>query len=310
MIYYGLEDGTFVGNFYNPRTATYREPGESGYVVMNGDDAGDMQKYFDACVNETGSSVSCSMEVGDSYVECVDGCKLQRCEDEESKSGERIKWCKSYQVKTVPQNNTQSLGYVPRSYYCVDQKGMPTQEMGKVSKTLGEDLRNCYYQDEVTLVNRSISGNYAYCRGMGNTQCSLTEEDGKSMSCSSTFAGAFRSINYDPRYRSWYMDTRRLQKPNWSPPYPFFTNFDLGISYSKPIYRMEGNKTVFYGVLALDYRFADISNFLTESYEDDDGITVAIIEEDEPNYHCIIDGDFWGKESTEERPCKTVPQRY
>ena len=78
MVYYGLEDGTFAGNFLNPMEARYREPGESGYEVLGDDDAGEMQKYFDACVNETGSSVSCSMDVGDSYIECIDGCKLER----------------------------------------------------------------------------------------------------------------------------------------------------------------------------------------------------------------------------------------
>lgn len=72
--------------------------------------------------------------------------------------------------------------------------------------------------------------------------------------------------------------------PNWSAPYPFFTAGQIGITFSLPIYnKNDSGQTVFGGVLAVDFTFTDISNFLIESYKDTE-TTVAIFERDEPHY--------------------------
>lgn len=273
MIYYGLEDGTFVGNYYPVRMATYREPGESGHDVV-GDNAtgttGDMQKHYVGCVDKEGAEVPCQMSAGETFIECVDGCSPKTCTDEDSQES-NTKWCPSYVEKKIPEG-TQNIqrGFIPRSYYCIDEKGLPTQKPGTVSRYLNADLTNCYYEDGVTIVDRYLEGNYAFCGGGTNL-------------CNTTFVGAFRSIKYDPRYRDWYKDTRALHKPNWSLPYVFFTNQEMGISYSLPIYRNEDGREVFSGVLSLDVKLKDIASFLTDNYQDTDTI-VAIVEEAAPNF--------------------------
>ena len=71
------------------------------------------------------------------------------------------------------------------------------------------------------------------------------------------FIGGFRSRDYDPRYRSWYIQTKDKQRPNWVEPYPFFSNLDLGITFSQPFYEYdeESRREVFKGVFAIDYTF-------------------------------------------------------
>lgn len=208
MIYYGLDDGTFVGNYYPDRMATYREPGENGYEV--GDKAteifGDMHKHYVSCVDKEGAEAHCLMSAGQKYIECVDGCSLKKCTYDVSQEVS-AKWCATYVEKQIPEGTQNiQLGYIPLSDYCIDEKGLPTQKTGTVSESLDANakLTSCYFEDGITAVDRHVEGDYAYCGGG---------------SCNTTFTGAFRTIYYDPRYRSWYKNTRALQKPNWSPPY-------------------------------------------------------------------------------------------
>ena len=79
------------------------------------------------------------------------------------------------------------------------------------------------------------------------------------------------------------------QKPYWTAPYIFVESVDvssnMGTTYIKPMYKTdEEGRKVFDGLLALDYTFLDIADFLSASYEDSDTIIVAIIEESSPNY--------------------------
>ena len=59
------------------------EAGESGDAVVDSD-TGKMQKYYDACVNESGSKVPCRIGRGDKYIEVVSSA-LERCNDPESR---------------------------------------------------------------------------------------------------------------------------------------------------------------------------------------------------------------------------------
>lgn len=102
------------------------------------------------------------------------------------------------------------LGFVPRSTYCINSFGIPTQTPGDVAKKDTQELGNCFFEDGVTPVERNLAGDYAYCGGDGKV-------------CSDTFAGAFISRDYDPRWRGWYIETKGIQKPNWSQPYVFFS---------------------------------------------------------------------------------------
>ena len=280
MIYYGLEDGTFMGAYYSARAATFREPGESGYQLITDDNGEltplqqDMQKYFTGCINESGEQVSCIIPVGASYIQCVDDCELQVCQENESHGDDNTtKWCKKYTIQEV--NETQNLGYVPRSYYCLSKDGVPTQEINMVVNNRENEYGSCYFQDGETLVNRNKTGEYTYCQQNG-ISTNITA------SCN-IFEGAYRSIQYDPRYRTWYVDTRSLQIPNWSSPYIFFTNRQMGITYNVPIYTEEEERSVFYGVTAVDMKLQDLADYLAYNYGESETV-VAIVEDAEPNY--------------------------
>lgn len=59
----------------------------------------------------------------------------------------------------------------------------------------------------------------------------------------------------------------------------------MGMTYVKPIYKTnEEGRRVFEGVLALDYKFLDIAEFLSTSYEESETVIVAIVEETSPHY--------------------------
>lgn len=281
MVFYGLEDGLFVGKKSNVAGGTtYREPGEGGYLVGSTEesDAGRMQKHYIGCVDEEGS-VSCDLDTGDKYIQVVGD--LEKCPDDDSQNNdEDVKWCKSYELKQVQEG--ESLGYIPRLDYCVDRGGLPTQQPGTVFKGKGEELGNCYLGDEKTPVVWDVTGDYAYC-GDANATCN-------------PFLGAYRSRNYDPRWRDWYTTSKELQKPNWSPPYADFSSKKTVVSFCKPIYRIENGKNVFTGVLGIDYTLSSIGDFLVESYKDSNYI-VAIVEEDEPNYIVALSS---GTSSTKE----------
>lgn len=271
-----------------------------------------MRKYFNACVNrQTGEAENCTMTPGSSYIRCIRNCALMKCPDEETQacanvivgftpvteeqahchSNHTTKWCRQYEVLETPStpssttrdrngvSSAQVFGFVPRTYYCHDVKGAFTQERGRAVKEgflkKAESpelvLGDCTHEDGLTRVARTETAAYAYCGGHGQV-------------CDNTFHGGFRSRDYDPRYRSWYKQTRRTQLPNWSPPYPFFSNLDLGITYSQPIYSNDKNsgQRIFEGVLAVDYTFEDISQFLVDSYKDSPTV-VVLFEAQEPD---------------------------
>lgn len=83
------------------------------------------------------------------------------------------------------------------------------------------------------------------------------------------------SKDYDPRYRSWYLQTKAKQRSNWVKPYPFFTELDLGITFSQPFYTYDevSRREIFRGVFAVDYTFEDIKRFLIQSYGSGSGST-------------------------------------
>lgn len=277
-IYFGLEDGTFAAHTRN-NGAYYREPGYSGYLIA-GDDGSKvvenpaMEKYYKACINSTsGENLPCQMKAGKNYTECTAkaihkagddaplfDCVLKRCACESvgtDQCEENVKWCSSYDIKQAPDNVT--LGYIPLSGYCIDRTGVPTQtraiEGGGVAIEDQEEGGACYYSDKVTPVERSFEGDFAYCGGHGAV-------------CNGTFYGAYMSTNFDPRWREWYTITKAIQRPNWSPPYIFFTVPPApGTTFSVPIYTVQDDgRNVFAGVLGLDYTFDDIAEFLKVNF--------------------------------------------
>jgi len=281
-IYYGLEDGMFAGHGFNNKIANYREPGHSGYSIdSNGIAEGDMQKHYTSCVNATsGGPLPCNLAVGGKYTECVNDCDIETCADQDSQRDcatmgnlERaaceanIKWCTSYTIKEA--TDDMRRGYLVRSTYCINSEGIPSQAPGEIAKKGTDELGSCYFSDGVTLVDRKIEGDYAVCGGGV---------------CNNTFEGAYISRDYDPRWREWYITTKALQKPNWSPPYPFFSSQEIGITFSLPIYNMlDDGRDVFDGVLAVDYTFTDLSNFLRTNYQNSSTV-VAIFEQEAPHY--------------------------
>ncbi|MEB3884870.1 ATP-binding protein [Lyngbya sp. CCY1209] len=63
---------------------------------------------------------------------------------------------------------------------------------------------------------------------------------------------------YDPRIRPWYTKTLVLEQPNWSQIYPF-TNGELGLTASRPLYDRDGQ---FMGIVGVDFVLGLIDNFL------------------------------------------------
>jgi hypothetical protein len=167
------------------------------------------------------------------------------CEENDEDCKANLKWCRQYIIKKAPSNTGETgLGFVPLTNFCHNVRGQFTQERGQAIDPVGEsregkDLTSCKFGDG-SLVQRSLTGDYAAC----GVQV-----------CDTTFVGGFESNEYDPRYRSWYINTKTLQKPNWLPPYPFFS-LGIGVTYARPIYSEDEatGRQVFAGVLAVDYR--------------------------------------------------------
>lgn len=227
-----------------------------------------MQKYYKSCVSpQTGEAEDCVLAPGNSYIQCVGdddlgeitgNCKhLELCPDELSQrdcSGfdlpaeqeacvSQQKWCPQYTIETSPADEPSNLGYIPLTHHCITRKGAFTQELDVVVPVDGSstsETGNCYFGDGVTLVNRQLEGDYASC--------------GCNEVCNTTFQGGYYSPSYDPRYRPWYITTKQIQRSNWSPPYTFFFDYDVGFTFSSPIYSTQHGKQVFAGVLAVDYR--------------------------------------------------------
>jgi hypothetical protein len=50
-----------------------------------------MQLYFEACIDrETGIDTNCTMQPGDSYIQCVRNCGLMKCADEETQACSKV----------------------------------------------------------------------------------------------------------------------------------------------------------------------------------------------------------------------------
>ncbi len=67
------------------------------------------------------------------------------------------------------------------------------------------------------------------------------------------------STNYDSRKRPWYKNAVQTGKPTWSEIYPFFSEPELTISASQPIYNKTG---VLDGVIASDLVVSQVREFL------------------------------------------------
>lgn len=229
------------------------------------------------------------LDIDDKYVECVNDCELISCANMESMNATSS--CYNYAVTTI--EDTITRGYIPCTIYCVNLEAQPEQRPGYVVKESSNELGNCYYDDGITLVNRTLSGDYAYCGGNDNAICN------------NTFEGGYRSFNYDPRFRDWYRNTKRSQTSIWTTPY-FFAAVEkhIGITYTRPIYSKQSlNKVItdsssttdnnmtmndhdheiFHGVLAVDYLLNDINSFLLEEYSNST-MNIFLVERRTPNH--------------------------
>jgi len=151
-------------------------------------------------------------------------------------------------------------------------------EKSEVTQTPGDALAvdgsgkpgsTCVYEDGVTVVNRNLIGDYAYCGDNGQV-------------CNGTFTGAFYSPEYDGRYRPWYLNAKDRQRPHWSDPYLYETGY-IGMTHLHPVYNPSERGPIFAGVMAVDYKVEDFAHFLEKNYKDS-GTMVAIIEDAEPHY--------------------------
>lgn len=68
-----------------------------------------------------------------------------------------------------------------------------------------------------------------------------------------------RTDDFDPRVRPWYKAAIKAGKPTWSPIYVFASQRVLGITPVVPIYNDSGTLR---GVLAIDFKLSQISDFL------------------------------------------------
>jgi hypothetical protein len=284
-VYYGLEDGTYV--FYSDTfyMAIYREPGEDGYNARRVPT--DLEKHYKSCLvpGVTGDIMNCTMSSGSQYVKCHNNCDLVRCPDENSQKdcsmlGENrtdrtecernVKWCRNYTVEYAQED--EQLGYIPVTKYCLNDAVQPTQTLGATLDPTTRKNTNCTYDyGESVLVNRYMAGDYAYCGGNGTL-------------CNNTFVGGYTSVQYDPRYRGWYTQTKAAQKALWTEPYPFHEEDNMGLTYTKPIYNTDDDgKQVFRGVLAVDYDLKHIMKLLVVAYQGTDRL-VMIVEDAAPNY--------------------------
>lgn len=273
QLYYALENGLFLG--FTEHNAYYREPGNSGYDL----DDNNMRKHLKSCVNkENGEVEDCILAPGRQFVSCERNSNgecsdvVELCEDEESQknctssynTAEDIikcnlskKYCKHYTIKTLPTSEENKKGYLPLTYHCVNMRGEISEAEGEVVQNFVPphelydfglmldpeiespyELGNCMYKDGKTPVERNLSGNYASCG---------------SLECNSTFLGGFESVEYDPRYRPWYIHQKKVQKPTFVEPYVFVSG-ELGITWTHPMYNILNGKRIFKGVLVVDYR--------------------------------------------------------
>ena len=209
VIFYGLEDGTFLGYLDSDKPGLlqleYREPGEDGYSLsLNNNETSEMEMsiHYNTCVDsETGKEQNCTLAPGDKYISCIDGCKLTRCDDEESQiinctlpeskrrvseCESKIKWCKSYETKEAV---AMDKGYIPTTHHCFNSFGSITEKSGEVTNVDDdgkEVFGDCKFGSGY-LVHRNLTGPFAQCQ--------------PSKECNTTFMGGYSNKNYDPRYR-------------------------------------------------------------------------------------------------------------
>eukprot|EP00980_Cylindrotheca_fusiformis_P001814 scaffold408_cov71-Cylindrotheca_fusiformis.AAC.15 len=286
--YYGLEDGTFLGYLHADTTQVprlvYREPGNSGYLF----DDPELGKYWNTCVNPiTGTPRPCelSTESNTTFISCINDCELISCP-----SSSDDNFCNNYEILSLDnQKNQTELGYIPMSTYCIDRFGGFSQEPGSVLTQESGVLTNegtCTFLDGITPVERNITGPFANCQpgNDANDVCSITTNETDVRICNNTFAGAYESTNYDPRWRKWYIDCRTMQVPRFSDPYVFFTTGIFGLTYTYPLYKLDEMQglNVFEGVVAVDMELDDVSAFLRQSF-DQTMYTAAIYEDREPH---------------------------
>lgn len=288
-LYFGTEQGEYFAMF--DTEAVYREPGNSGYQPENDPE---MSKYYNICVNGAdGAKENCTMAEGGSFVQCKDDCQLVPCLENQGDDfdDENTKWCPSYTIEQVPEGAT--LGFVPLGYHCINEIGLFSQEPGGVLHGVKElfdgdqevtvvfNNGTCRHWDE-TPVSGVTTGPFEYCKGQ--------EDVGEDNICNNTYTGLMRTLDYDPRKRPWYIDTKKSQKTSWSAPYPFHTHSNIhnkiGITYANPFYTKDEStgRTVFEGVFAVDYTLHDISTFLAENYGNGSDMVVVVLEAAAPNY--------------------------
>ena len=85
---------------------------------------------------------------------------------------------------------------------------------------------------------------------------------------------------YDPRLRPWF-NTTNLQG-TWSDPYQFAQEGSpLGITFSKPLLGPKGTakEGQVHGVIAADYLFTGLHEFLSSAFDDPEASTAFIFEE-------------------------------
>ena len=256
--------------------AFYREPGNDGYTVdsvldsINGSISVNY-KHFKSCFSyEDGSWNDCIIEPGSTYVkyECSESNNPnnssnndndndpEKCQTvyKECPNDENI-LCKQYSFATIEDDGI-PRGYVPQTSFCQDSTGGITEALGEaLDFEGGGTLGNCTYgYGDNGLVNKSMplddngepfDYDYAFCNGKTDEECQRMFRGG-------WYGGEI----YDPRYRPWYTETKRLLKPNWAEPYPFYGTNDTGITLSYPIFsKADGqNKKRLEGVCAVDYK--------------------------------------------------------
>jgi hypothetical protein len=106
-----------------------------------------------------------------------DNCPLEPCPNEESQRDcdevktesekenckAHIKWCRSYEVRTV-QEGEQEVGFVPLIYVCQKNTGQLSQGIGVIEQNEGEVGTYCCHGG-VTLVDRDFRGPVRLLRG-------------------------------------------------------------------------------------------------------------------------------------------------
>lgn len=247
--FYGLENGYLLGYWHSDLDMVpvliYREPGNSGYEK----DDPELGINWNTCLDKhTGSEEICQMTEGELFVSCVDNCALTECHNIESSTAltandsSQEKWCEQYTIEQY-EDGGMGDGYVPMTSHCVDKDGDFSQTPGEVlvETPMGVVENGTCTFGSGKLVQQAISGEFAYCQ---NSPLGI---------CDDTFVGAYKSRNYDPRWRGWYIDVRERQHTWFSDTYLFFSPVNIGITYGHPLYVTDDQgRKKFHGVLAID----------------------------------------------------------